>query len=98
DHEGDGPIVNGELDFDGWEDVPPALPVSQAKLGNIPSPQSDDDAALHNAIEGQPSLPVGRQSAIRPRLYSVPTIFDEEDEEPDEFPPAPAPALPIPPA
>jgi hypothetical protein len=87
---------HGELEFDGWEDVPPAL-------GELPSEQAHQSGpAIASASPETITEPTANSSpwgrTTRPKLYPVPTIFDEEDEEPAEFPPQPEPALPVPPA
>ena len=85
-----------ELEFDGWEDMPPAL--GDSSNGYVESivqgrqSERDNSAEPADDAEATPPATATHNGLLRPRLYQVPTLFDEEWlEESDQplSPPAP---------
>jgi hypothetical protein len=92
-----------ELEFDGWEDMPPAL--GDGSNGYIESilqgRQAERDNSAEPTDDAAPAPPptAPHNGLLRPKLYQVPTLFDEEEwlEEENGQPLSPAPP-PAPPA
>jgi hypothetical protein len=90
--------AKGELEFDGWEDIPPAIssegaPIEMSLWGRQSQPATPGDAP---DVDRQPASSAQSATGVKPRLYSVPTIFDAEDDEPEGLAtPEAEPAVPL---
>lgn len=82
------PLEQAELQFDGWEDVPPSIEKIRKDRERRHGSIDGNTARKHDVEHAEDTRThysrAERRSGARPNIYPVPTLFDTRDESDDE--------------